>query len=198
MGVLRPSGPMPARVYWVRRGAVLIALVAVVVLVVVGIRALAGSGGDAETPGSSPSTSAPAETTAADEGTPDCAAESLGVTMTADATSYPSGAQPVLTVTLVNNGSVACRVDAGDAQRSVVITSGSDRIWASTDCVAADAAPLTLLLGPGQSDERQVQWDRNRSAESCPGDQAAALPGTYQAVLTLAGVTTDPVVFGLE
>ncbi|HEY0215078.1 MAG TPA: hypothetical protein VGC57_01655, partial [Cellulomonas sp.] len=179
--------------YWVRRVVVLVALVAVVALVVVGLKALTGGGGDAaETPTGGQST-APAtdpETTAADQGTPACDAATLGVTLAADATSYPSGALPVFTVTLVNNGADACLVDAGDAQRSLSITSGSDRIWVSTDCVAADAAPLQLLLGSGQSDERQVQWDRNRSAEGCPADQEAARPGTYQAVLTLAGVTT--------
>jgi hypothetical protein len=57
---------------------------------------------------------------------------------------------------------------------------------------------LQLLLGPGQTDERTLQWDRTRSAEGCPADQGTPRPGTYQAVLTLAGVTTEPVVFGLE
>ncbi len=201
MGVLRPSGSMPARVYWVRRAVVLIALVAVVVLVVVGVKALTGGTDDtAEAPtGGQGTAPTGAEASApADEGTPVCDAATLGLSLAADATSYPSGALPVFTVTLVNNGADACLVDAGDAQRSLGITSGSDRIWVSTDCVAADAAPLQLLLGAGQSDERQVQWDRNRSAEGCPGGQEAARPGTYQAVLTLAGVTTEPVVFGLE
>jgi hypothetical protein len=190
-------------VYWVRRVVVLAALLLVVVLVVIGIRALTSRDDGAE-PTAGTSQSSPVEpaespqTTTADEGTPDCAAASLGVTLAADGTSYPAGALPTFTITLVNNGADACLVDAGDAQRSILITSGSDRIWASTDCTPADAAPLQLLLGPGQTDERTLQWDRTRSAEGCPADQGTPRPGTYQAVLTLAGVTTEPVVFGLE
>ncbi|HEY0188205.1 MAG TPA: hypothetical protein VGC67_12015 [Cellulomonas sp.] len=190
---------MPARVYWVRRGVVLALLVAVLVLLVLGVKALTGGGGEPAASATEPvSPASVTESAAADTGTPTCDAASLGITLTADATSYAADAQPLLTVTLVNNGTQSCLVDAGEAQRSIVITSGSDRIWASTDCLAADTASLDLLLSPGQSDERQTQWDRNRSAESCPGDQSAALAGTYQAVLTFAGVTTDPVVFTLE
>jgi hypothetical protein len=203
MSVLRPSGPEPARVYWVRRVVVLAVLVLVVVLVVIGIRALtSGSDDGAEPSGGTTQTTpvAPVESpgTTADDGTPDCTPADLGVTLAADGTSYPAGALPTFTVSIVNNGTEPCLVDAGDLQRSILITSGSDRIWASTDCTPTDAAPLQLLLGPGQPDERTVQWDRSRSAEGCPADQGTPRAGTYQAVLTLAGVTSEPVVFGLE
>lgn len=198
MGVLRPEGSLPARVYWVRRALVLLVLVAVVVLVVLGARALLNGGGDPE---GTPVPTSP--TTAATDGksdaeaasTPACDAAALGVTLAADGTTYAAGALPTFTITLVNNGEQPCLVDAGEAQRQILITSGSDRIWASTDCGGTD--PMPLLLAPGEPDERQVQWDRNRSVEGCATGQAAALPGTYQAVLTLAGVTTEPVVFGL-
>lgn len=197
MGVLRPEGSLPARVYWVRRTVVLVVLVLLVVLAVLGGRALlrAAGGDDAATPAAGPTTSAPAPQDTED-GTPVCDPGAVGVEMTADATTYPAGAQPTFTVRLTNTGDAACLLDAGDAQRQVVITSGSDRIWASSDCASGE--PLRLLLGPGQTDERQVQWDRNRSVEGCTPDQPAAQPGTYQAVLTLAGVSTEPVVFGLE
>lgn len=198
MGVLRPEGSLPARVYWTRRLVVLLALAAVVVLVVVGARALLGGEDDpaaAPGPGSSTGTSGEG-TEPTTPGTPACEPADLGLELVADATSYPAGALPTFTVRLVNDGEAACLVDAGEAQRQILITSGSDRIWASTDCASDEA--LQLLLAPGEPDERQVQWDRNRSAEGCAGDQPAAQPGTYQAVLTLAGVSTAPVVFGLE
>lgn len=199
MDVLRPTGSQPARVYWVRRAVVLVVLVAAVILVYLGFRAVLGGGDDPTDDPQVPPTATDTESTTpteADAGTPVCDPASLGVVLAADATTYPSGAQPTFTVSLTNNGSVACLIDAGETQRQVLITSGSDRIWASTDCASAD--PLQLLLAPEQTDERQVQWDRNRSVEGCVTGQAAALPGTYQAVLTLAGVSSPPVVFGLE
>lgn len=191
MGVLRPEGSLPTRVYWVRRVVVLLAVVVVVVLAVVGVRALLTPSGD-DAPAAAPSPSQPEESAE----TPVCEPGAVGLTLTADATSYPAGALPTFTVRVVNDGDVTCLLDAGDAQRAIVVTSGSDRIWASTDCATGDE--LKLLLEPEQADERQVQWDRNRSVEGCAAGQAAALPGTYQAVLTLGGVSTDPVVFGLE
>ncbi len=196
MGVLRPEGSLPPRVYWVRRAVVLAALLAVVVLAVMGVRALTGGDATAADPTPSAGAEAPAPEETQDAGTPACAPDALAVEMSADATSYPAGALPTFTVRLTNTGGTACLVDAGDAQRQILITSGSDRIWASTDCPSGE--PLQLLLAPDQTDERQVQWDRNRSAEGCAPDQAAAQPGTYQAVLTLAGATAEPVVFGLE
>lgn len=201
MGVLRPEGSLPPRVYWTRRVVVLVVLVAVLALLVVGVQALVravGSGADDADPTADGAAPATSESPPAEEetGTPTCEPAALAVEMAADAASYPEGALPTFTVRLTNTGDAPCLVDAGGAQRQVVVTSGSDRIWATTDCDPGE--PLQLLLGADQADERTVQWDRNRSVEGCAPDQAAALPGTYQAVLTLAGVTADPVVFGLD
>ncbi|GIG37471.1 hypothetical protein [Cellulomonas pakistanensis] len=196
MGVLRPEGSLPPRVYWIRRTVVLLVLVLVVVLAVFGVRALTGGGGD---DAAAPTDGTTVEQPTAEEseaGTPVCEPAAVGVQLAADATTYPAAALPTFTVTITNTGDVACLLDAGEAQRQVLVTSGSDRIWASTDCASGEA--LQLLLAPGQADERPVQWDRNRSVEGCAPDQPAAQPGTYQAVLTLAGTSTEPVVFGLE
>jgi hypothetical protein len=198
MGVLRPEGSLPARVYWVRRAVVLLVLVAVVVLLVLGVRALLGGSDPEGTPApTSPTTAATdGKSDAEAASTPACDAAALGVTLAADGTTYGAGALPTFTITLVNDGEQPCLVDAGEAQRQILITSGSDRIWASTDCAAGET--LQLLLAPDQADERQVQWDRTRSVEGCTPDQPQAQPGTYQAVLALGGVSTEPVVFGLE
>lgn len=190
MGVLRPTGPEPAGVYWRRRAVVLLALVLVIVLLVVVIRALAGG---PDSPGSDPSPSQSSTTASASTGTEACAENAIGVQLTADATDYPAGAQPLFTATMTNTGSVPCLLDAG--ARQIVVTSGSDRIWASTDC--GEAESIQLLLAPDQADQRQNQWDRSRSDEACSTGLPATQPGTYQAVLTLNGVSTDPVVFTL-
>ncbi|WP_147794437.1 hypothetical protein [Cellulomonas sp. Y8] len=197
MGVLRPEGSLPARVYWIRRAVVVLVLVLVVVLAVFGVRALLGGGGgdDAAAPTDGATTPTPTEEEST-AGTPACEPGAIGLEMTADATTYPAGQLPTFTIRITNTGSTPCLLDAGDAQRQVLITSGSDRIWASTDCATGET--LQLLLAPDQADERPVQWDRTRSVEGCAPDQPEAQPGTYQAVLALGGVSTQPVVFGLE
>ncbi|WP_263117915.1 hypothetical protein [Cellulomonas sp. RIT-PI-Y] len=193
MSVLRPTGPEPAAVYWRRRAVVLLALVVVVVLVVVIVRALTG-GGPAE-PAADPAPSESTQTEEPDAGAVACDPANLTIQLSADATTYPEGAAPLFTATMTNSGTTPCLLDAGDAQRQIVVTSGTDRIWASTDCGGGEA--LQLLLGAGQADQRQTQWDRTRSDEACSTGLPAPGAGTYQAVLTLDGVSTDPVVFTL-
>lgn len=196
MGVLRPAGSLPPRVYWVRRFVVLAAVVAVVLVAVWVVPFVAGKVGDLF---SGSKGAAPAPTTsAAAAGPKPCAAEALGLTLAADGASYPASALPTLTVTLVNNGPAGCVVDAGEAQREIVVMSGTDRIWSSRDCASGAALTRELLLAPGTPDSTTVQWQRTRSAAGCPGGQPAALKGTYSATLTLAGVSSQPAVFVLQ
>jgi len=197
LGVLRPAGSLPARVYWVRRLVVLAAVVAVVMVAVWVVPFVAGKVGDLF---SSTTSAAPGPTTtsAPPVGPQPCAAEALGLTLAADGASYAPSALPTFTVTLVNNGPAGCVVDAGEAQREIVIMSGSDRIWSSRDCASGDALTRELLLAPAAPDATTVQWQRTRSAAGCPGGQPKALKGTYSATLTLAGVSSQPAVFVLE
>jgi hypothetical protein len=122
----------------------------------------------------------------------------LTVAIVADAADVPAGVNPSFTVTITNTDEVACVVDAGEAFRQIVVVSGDDRVWASTDCVAADASPRTLLLGAGQSDATSVPWNRVRSAEGCPGGLPTPGAGTYSATVSLAGATSQPAVFVLH
>jgi hypothetical protein len=196
---------MPARVYWMRRLVVLTALAVVVAVVVLLVRLFGGAAGSvhagaAATARPRPTTStAPSTTPSPTSSAPRaCAAGSLKLTLTADAASYPRGALPTFTVTIVDAGPTACLVDAGDAQREIVIASGADRIWSSRDCASPAAQSRRLLLAPGAPDATQVQWPRTRSAAGCPGGQPAALKGTYSAVLTLAGASSQPVALVLQ
>lgn len=204
MGVLRPAGPLPARVYWFRR---LVVVGIPLLLVVLVVWLLAGRGGAdpaaQDDAGQQQQDGAPATDTTepAEEETARtkaCPPEALGLTLAADGASYASGALPTLTVTLTNTGTVDCLVDAGEAQREIVIMSGEDRIWSSRDCAGADVQSRELLLSPGTPDVSSVQWQRVRSAVGCPGDQPAAQPGTYSATLTLGTLAPPPAVFVLE
>jgi hypothetical protein len=189
-------------VFWVRR---LIAL-AVLVLLIVGVylvgsflvsalKGLLTSDEPATHAQSQPTTAA--SHPAASTGPQPCAPAAVSIGLTADATTYAAGTNPTFTVHLETTGSVPCTVDAGEALRQVVVTSGTDRVWASTDCVAADAPGRLLLLEPGFPDETPLTWTRVRSAEGCPKGLPAPKAGTYQAVATILGVSTKPTVFGL-
>lgn len=213
--VLRPVGPQPARIYWVRRLVLLAAFVAAVVLVV----ALAGRGGAADADGDSGAVSASGSEDDGSEGSGDagdetdgadgdadgaaadgapaaCAPQSLTVTLTADATSYAADATPTFTVSFTNTSSESCVIDAGAANQALVVTSGSDRIWSSADC-PAEGGTRTLLLAPGAQDQDAIAWPRVRSDETCSTDLPAPRSGTYSAVAVLGGAQSGSVVFDL-
>lgn len=128
----------------------------------------------------------------------DCTPEALQLTLTSSEVEFAATANPVLTATVTNVGDVPCTVDAGDATREVLITSGDDRVWSSKDCATEETASRQLLLNAGGADAVAVEWARVRSAEACPADLPAPKAGTYQAVATLGGLSSQTVVFILE
>jgi hypothetical protein len=206
-------------VYWVRR---LVVVLLLVVLVTAGwalASRLLGGGGDASAAtaaeqadeDTSRDTAEPG-TSSADDGDPaggaadeddapttpvDCTPDALQVTLTASGQLFDTASSPVLTATITNVGDVPCTVDAGDANREVLITSGPDRIWSSKDCAGPETSSRQLLLGAGAADTVELTWDRTRTAEGCPADLPEPRPGTYQAVGTLGTVSSVPVVFAL-
>ncbi|WP_263731243.1 hypothetical protein [Cellulomonas sp. SG140] len=208
------SRRLPARVYWVRRAVVLGVPLVLLLLVLVVIHPWAGKAADraaarapvttsATTSAAAPAAPAspsptPTPTPSLRGGVGDCQPAQLALGLTPTAVDVPAGVSPTFTVTIKNTGTAPCLVDAGDAYREVVITSGADRVWSSKDCVAANAPRRTLLLAAGQSDTTQVPWNRVRSAAGCPGGLSRPGTGTYQATLNLAGATGGPAVFVLH
>ncbi|WP_182112147.1 MULTISPECIES: DUF4232 domain-containing protein [unclassified Actinotalea] len=203
--VLRPVGPRPPRVYWIRRLVLLAAVVLVLALAWSLVSKAFGAGRAADTPDdTTPVAAAEADAEAATEtveqpadvGPVACAAADLTVTLTTDARSYPAGAQPTFTVAVTNAGTIPCTVDAAATQRELVVTSGADRIWSSLDCSPDPAANL-LLLEPGGRADTPVVWDRTRSAAGCPGGLPEPGAGTYSAVVSTLGATSGAAVFEL-
>ncbi|MCC2336321.1 hypothetical protein [Cellulomonas wangsupingiae] len=193
----RPAPRPPARVFWVRRLVVLgIPLVLIVVLVVW----LTGRGGEG-----TPQTEAPvtpqADTSAPsvepEGGVPACAPAQLALAATPGAQSFPAGVDPTFEIAVTNSGPEPCLVDAGDAQREVIITSGDDRVWSSRDCAPAEGQERTLLLAGGQSDVTQLGWSRERSALGCADGLPSPGAGTYAVTVSLGGATSPAAVFGL-
>ena len=215
-GVLRPVGPQPERVYWVRRAVVLGVVLLVAVLVAVALGALSGPGASADdAPGGSTAGPRAAEDDAADTddsaddsagdegeessgvvGRVTCDPGALSVTLTAESRMFEAPAAPTFAFAVTNTGEVPCTVDAGSGSQVVTIVSGADRIWSNADCAGETEERLLLLL-PGAADTVSVAWDRTRSDEACTAGLPAPGAGTYQAVGTMLGAQSAPYVFDL-
>ena len=194
------SRRLPARVYWVRRFVVLgipLIIIAVVVWLFVG----RDSGED---PAAQDGTSSaavepePSQTPTDTDGVTDCAPAVAGPRDDGGRHLVRAGRQrDVHRRRSPTPATEACLVDAGEAQREIVITSGSDRVWSNRDCIVPGTETRTLLLAGGQTDTTPFAWNRIRSAEGCPPDLPVPGAGTYSAQLNLAGVSAPPSVFGL-
>lgn len=198
--IIRPAGPQPARVYWIRRAVVLGALL-VVVLLLWSMTRGGGGGGDAaaadDTPGDVAATTPPDEQEP-DDASRTCEAADLTLVVTADAASYPAGVNPTFGVRITNTSDSSCTVDAGEATRELLVTSGSDRIWSSLDCPADGAAERVLLLQASGSDGPvAVAWPRVRSNETCGEGLPEPRAGTYHVVAKLVGSESQPATFNL-
>jgi hypothetical protein len=205
--VLHPVGPLPASTYWRRR----LVLLAVLLVLLVLARSCVSGGGQtpASGPGASPTPTArttssatprqtprqtPRPTPTRPTGTATCADARLQLTTESDAGEYRVGATPRFTVTVRNTGSVACRRDLGPLE--VVVKSGNDRIWSSTDC-APKATTAVQRLGPGASLQTTKTWDGKRSAPGCQGTRTEAKPGTYTVRAAIGSLTSTVTVLRL-
>jgi hypothetical protein len=108
----------------------------------------------------------------------DCASEVVEVTVRSDARRYAPKVNPKLYITVVNRGQAACRFDVGSKALTLVVSSGTDRIWSSDDCQGTGRSDVRLLQ-PGKPFAAAAEWGRLRSAPGCPKGQPAAKPGTY-------------------
>jgi hypothetical protein len=204
--LLRPTGPLPPGVYWVRRLVVLV----VVAALVAGLWWWLG-GDDAPTepaagtspPATEPATPSPGGTASPTTSEPtrepptDCRDRDVAVSVTTDAETYPPGRLPRFTLSVENTGESVCRRDVGPRALELVVTSGDDRIWSSDDCNPAGSSDV-VRLRPGNAFAQTVQWARVRSAEGCPADQPEARPGQYQVVARNLELISEPAPFTLE
>jgi len=221
VGVVRPSGPLPSGVYWRRRLVVLGVPLAVLALLVWLVAGRGSSGAQAD-PGTSTSPKAttaahtssdggssavgssdgarpsPSPTPSKSGAVADCAVGALTVSVAPDAATYAPGVSPAFTVTITNIGTQACLVDAGDAHRAVVVSSGKDRVWASQDCAKPATSSRVLLLAAGSKDAQRVVWNRVRSAAGCPAKLPAPKVGSYKVAFSVGDVTAKAAKFRLS
>jgi hypothetical protein len=185
-------------VYWIRRGAIVLIAITVIIALFWLFGALRGgttsgtqASGSAEPSASSssavqpegsdaPSASASAPVASGDP--VDCLDTAIGVEATTDSSTYAVGSTPKLTLTITNTGDVACLRDVGPKANELTITSGGYHVWSSDDCSTNSKSKVSTLK-PGQSYVASITWDGHLSQKGCtnsPG--AAAKAGRYDLV----------------
>ena len=188
--MLRPVGPLEPRVYWTRRLVVL----AVVAVLVAGI-AVACSGGSSHPPRATTPLASPSPTASSPRPGGTCASDDLEVVASTDADKYAASTLPRLTVAISTRGSVSCVITESPSKRTWTIVSGADQIWTTAGCQSGHTAVRTVLK-PGQPVHHTIVWNRHRSDKKCAVSSAAA-PGTYQLIVIVNGVRSQPAVFHL-
>ena len=200
-------------VYWIRRGAIIL----VVLTVLIGLWWLVGSlrgSGDSTSadsssdpsvgssssadPGSTdPSGSAPPSASSDSAAVVDCVDSAIAVEATTDASTYPVGSTPKLTLTISNIGDVACKRDVGPKANELEITSGGYHVWSSDDCNASNKTKVTTMQ-PGDKVASSITWNGRLSQKGCPnGDGDLAKAGRYDLVGRNGQVTSNTTPFAL-
>lgn len=141
-------------------------------------------------------------TTASPAATPEgdgCEQNLVTVTAATDKPAYADGENPLLTLKVTNGNRVPCEINIGTSQMEFLVTSGSDRIFSSTDC-QADATDLVKTIPPGQSETANFPWQRNRTLQGCAPIEAKPGAGGAYYVFTarLANKTSPKAVFQLN
>ncbi len=223
--VTRPRGPLPERVYWIRRAIVLavpLVLVAVVTFWLVG-----GSDGKddrsaapavakqaAATPTSAPTTATPTDEATSGKRknkkktpppTPTAPAppQPTGPCEPSDVKVVPSVPSPVggsdvlIGLELSTKRSDACTWSVSADSLTLKVTSGSDDIWSSTDCPTA--VPVgDLVLSNQAPTPISVTWaGGRRSDEVCSVLTDWAMPGFYHVKASALGGDPKDVQFEL-
>lgn len=193
----RPVGPLPPRVYWMRRFVVLAVALVVVILIGTIIGKVAGSGSAAEKTNAGQEPSPGASESKQPAGLPvDCAKAELGLSLGANGSRFVAGQNLTFAVDVKNVGEAPCLADVNAETLAIDIVSGKDEIWSSARCVEAE--PELLLLEPGDVQSVSTNWDRMRNDSKCSEKNAEAKAGTYRASAHLAGASSEELVFTLE
>jgi hypothetical protein len=209
---MHPTGPEPASVYWIRRAAIVL----VVITLLVALWWLVGSlfGGSDNAAESAPDAtssaaaspeasgeSASAEPTDGATGDAEavaCVDTAIKVEATTDASTYAQGSTPKLTLTIINTGDVACKRDVGPKANELEITSGGYHVWSSDDCNASKDSKVRVLQ-PGDKVASTITWNGRLSQKGCPdGEGELAKPGRYDLEGRNGKVTSEPTAFAIS
>ena len=120
---------------WTRRIALIAVLLVVIIAIAVSCSAGSGSGHPPAATPTSSSTPTPSNRPTVNAAA--CRRDQLAVSAATDATTYPAGVLPRLSVSIRNTGAVACVLTESPRTRSWTIVSGTDQIWTTAGCQAA-------------------------------------------------------------
>jgi hypothetical protein len=206
-------GPLPPRVYWVRRLMVL----GIAALLVGGLARMLGGSSDAssgEAARTVAGTAAPmSDPTASDSAdrrptghaghrhrahdpvtrvampSGPCPASDVAITPSVPKPIAGSDITVVLDVSSLNIP--ACSWTLSGRTMALKITSGNDRIWTTGECPHA-IPTQDLTVRQAEPTRVKLTWDARRSEPGCPARTEWALPGTYHLhVAALAGQPQD-------
>jgi hypothetical protein len=135
-----------------------------------------------------PTAAPPAKRRAGDQ----CDAQDVVVGITPNGTVFTGKQHPRFSLSVVNTGARTCTFDAGPKALLIRISSGTDRVWSSAQCVTGIGANVQLLRR-GVPYLATLDWDRKRCTT---GDHAS--PGTYVISVGAPGIKTQREVFRLR
>jgi len=189
--LLHPVGDLDPGVYMRRRLMVLAFAVLAIFVVYFLIKAAfaPGDGSPAPGPSVSPSASPNPSVSAADVRA--CGTGDLTVDLSPMTRDFAGSEFPMFEATITQTGLTPCVVDTTLPGTELLITSGSDRIWSSADCESGALDAQQVVLEPNETRAIRFEWPRIRSNEVCASNLPSPLPGTYHALLTLNGVTSQ-------
>lgn len=191
---IHPVGPLPASTYWLRRGALLLGIVVLLLVA----RSCVSGGEEPKRTGSTPTPSAtPSRTVAPTQaaGTQPCPDAVLQVSPDTDAETYAVGGSPRLSVTVKNTGATPCTRDLGSGAVELLVFSGEDRVWSSDDCNPSTTKEVVTLAPGAQKSVGSITWAGKRSKPRCEGDRDQAKAGTYRLTARIGTLTEGEAVF---
>jgi hypothetical protein len=192
--VLYPVGPLPPKVYWVRRLVVL--GVPLILILIIAFSCSGGGGGrpSAGTGAGMNPTTTPTDTASTDPNAA-CVPGDLSAVLdtSADGSIYPVGASPVFTATITNVSLTSCKFTSAAANEKWTVWTGPTKFWTTAGCPRSDTSS-TKKLAPQASMQLSITWDGKQLDPGCKAG-ATAEAGTYVLHATLDGVKAQQVIF---
>lgn len=139
--------------------------------------------------GSTPGSPSPSPTAA-------CDSSSLTAVVKGDARTIAVGGAASFHVTVTNDTGSACTWDLSKVKVDLTVTSGSDRIWSTSDCPAW-APKGTHQLAAGKAWTADVKWPGRRS-NGCKLVDEDLGRGTYVATASVGGGSVNQYVFQIS
>lgn len=108
----------------------------------------------------------------------ECDESKIVVESSTDSAVYPAGKNPVLTLTVRNQGEAPCAVNVGTSEMEFVLTHGDEKVFSSADCQAG-AENLVKVLDASESEQAKFTWERSETKPGCPATTSKLEPGSY-------------------